>query len=612
MKPKERNFLEETMHTSKRTLFYVFVFSFAINLLMLAMPIYTLQVLDRVISSGSESTLAMLTIVMVGLFAAFGAFYLVRRMTMIKLGEWFENEINKKMLALSISRSIIAPAEGGSRGLRDVSMIKSFLSGEALTAFFDAPWSVIYLAVIFFIHPILAVVTFIGGIILLIAAIINEKAAKKPLVDSIEHNNAAMVKVETFSRNSEVIEAMGMMNSVTNRWKSDSDKASKFQTVATSRSAFIMSFAKTFRMVLQIAVMGIGALLVLQNEITVGAIIACSILSGRALAPFEAAISSIDGWEKAKKSYANLNRMIDTTPVRHETIDLPTPIGSLSVEKVIYAVPGTNKAVLKPPGLTFQLAAGDILGIIGSSASGKTTLAKLMMGVIKPHTGVVRLDGADVFTWSREDFGKHTGYLPQGVELFSGTVRDNIARMREDATDEDIITAAKISGTHEMILHLPDGYNTEIGIGGTNLSAGQRQRVGLARAFFGSPKFVVLDEPNSNLDEVGESALVAAIRNAKSLGITVVVIAHRQSVLSFVDYIMIMADGAISDFGEAKEIIGKHNKRVMAAQQSQAAQLAAAKGKMQQSQQAVAANIHSVDSVESATKNNKSERGGTS
>jgi len=553
---REKNFLQKTIELSKISFFSVFIFSAAINFLMLALPIYTLQVLDRVVSSNSMETLVMLTVVIMGLFVAFTFFSYIRSATLILIGKWFDRKIGEDLLSSSIATSSVMPGISGSQNLRDMNTLKSFLTGAGVTSIADAPWAIIFIVVLYMINFWPATIALAGGVILFLLAILNEKIVSKGMREANEKNIKNLHYVEASTRNSEVIEAMGMTSAVSALWMKNNKEVLDTQTISSSRSALISSIAKFIRMVLQIAIMAVGALLVMNQELTVGGIIACSILSGRALAPFEGAISSWQGIRNAKDAYVRLNKSIDATPQRQQAMNLPTPEGHLSVEKVVYAPPGSQVPILK--GVGFQLVAGDSLGMIGPSAAGKSTLAKLIVGVYKANSGEVRLDGADVYTWNRDDFGQHVGYLPQDVELFNASIRDNIARLREDAEDEDIINAAKMCGAHDLILRLPNGYDTIIGVGGNKLSAGQRQRIGLARAFFGNPKLVVLDEPNSNLDDVGESALAATLKNAKAKNITVIVIAHRPSILNFVDKVLVLRDGMVGEFGTSQEILQKY------------------------------------------------------
>ncbi len=571
-RPQGKTFLEEAIQTSRRVFWYVFLFSLAVNLLMLVVPLYSLQVMDRVISSQSMETLAMLSLVVVGSLIVLGIFTGLRSLVLVQLGEWFDRKISSRLLMNSLSATAVMPGSSGSQSLRDFATLKAFLTGAALSTLFDVPWAFIYILVLYAIHPVPGTIALVGGIILFIAALFNEKAVKSALGEANEQQIRSLNMVETSARNSEVIEAMGMMDAIVTNWQEQNKLVVAAQSLASNRSAVISAVVKVIRMLLQIAVTGSGAYLAIHNEMTFGGIIAGGIIVARALAPFEQSIAAWSSIAGARKAYDRLQQKIHMLPERPGTIDLPAPEGRLSVEKLVYAPPGSQVAVLK--GVQFALNPGEALGIIGPSAAGKSTLAKLMVGVYKANSGEVRLDSADVYTWKRDQFGKFVGYLPQDVELFDGTVRENLARMQKNAPDEEVIAAAQVSGAHDMILRLAQGYDTPIGIGGSKLSAGQRQRIGLARAFYGKPKFMVLDEPNSNLDEAGENALVAALKNAKALGITTVIISHRPAVLGFVDKIMVLRDGTVAEFGKAQEVLAKLRGAAQgaAAQPSQPAQ----------------------------------------
>ena len=555
LKKVEKNILEQAIETSKNAFIYTLIFSFVCNLLMLMLPIYTLQVLDRVVSSGSIETLVMLSLVALAVFACLGLLQTVRSFVFIKIGEWVEHRLAPEFLRHSISSSAVANVSAGSQSLRDLSTVKGFITGPGINTLFDLPWSIIYIAVIYLIHPLNGFIALSGSLVLFAIAIFNEYATKEPLDEANERSIKTMNQVDLATRNAEVIEAMGMMKPIVASWHRLNDEMVKLQSLASNRAAIINGISKTIRLVLQIAIVGVGGYLVLQNELTVGSIIACSILTGRALAPFEAAITIWKSVISARKSYRRLQLSLEKPlGVRGET-SLPVPQGKVDVEKVIFSPMGSMKPVLK--GISFGIEAGEVLGVMGPSAAGKTTLAKLLVGVWKPNSGSVRIDAADVYIWNREDFGRHVGYLPQDVELFNGTIKENIARMNPEASDEEVVAAAQMANAHEMILKLPNGYDTEIGVGGALLSAGQRQRVGLARAFFGTPRFIVLDEPNANLDREGEVALAKAIANAKAQKMTVIVITHRPALLSAVDKILILQDGMVSAFGPQQEVLQK-------------------------------------------------------
>lgn len=550
---KEMNSLEKALQACKRSFYYTFLFSLATNLLMLALPIYTLQVLDRVISSGSTDTLIVLTILMFVFFAVFGLLQTVRSFVLIKLSEWLEINLSSTVLKNIISTSAMMNNPSGSQSLRDLNSIKTFLTGSGINAFFDLPWSVIYLAVIWAIHPVNGIISLIGAVVLFVFAVINEYATKRPIEDANESSVSNMKLVEVASRNAEVIEAMGMSDQLIKNWHKNNEFIMQKQSTASYRSAVISNTSKVFRMLLQIIIVAAGTYLALRQDLSVGAIIACSILVGRVLAPFDAAIASWKGAITARQSYQRLSKALDVIEKRPESIPLPEPEGHVSVENVIYVPPMQKKPIVR--GVSFNLNAGEIMGLVGPSAAGKSTLAKMIVGVWKPQNGIVRLDGADVYLWQRKQFGEFVGYLPQDVELFSGSLKSNIARMDENANPEDVVKAAKLAGVHELILRLPNGYDTDIGTYGSSLSAGQRQRVGLARALYGNPKLVVLDEPNANLDQEGEVALQQCLARLKQLKITTIAIAHRPSLLASVDKILVMRDGAVAAFGPRDEVL---------------------------------------------------------
>lgn len=580
--PKSRtaklDILDEALARCKTVLWYMFGFSFVANILMLAMPIYSLQVLDRVMSSASEATLGMLSILIICMFAVLALITAARSFTMIRVGEWLDRQLAPKLMTLTLSTAAQrGGVASGAQNQRDLTVIKNFITGPSLSTLMDVPWTPVFLIVIFIIHPIQGMIGLAACFVLMGLGVLNESVVRKTLESANENSVRTLGLAEIASRNAEVVEAMGMTHSVVDSWHKRNIEVSELQMLASNRSNIIMSITKFLRLVVQIMILGVGALLALHQEITPGAIIACSILIGRALGPFEAAIGTWKSLTDARKSYGRLKQSIERAPSRFEGILLPEPKGQINVERVVFAPHGSNKPTIK--GVTFGLVPGDILGVIGSSAAGKTTLAKLIVGVYKPVAGNVRLDGADVYSWNREQFGKFVGYLPQDVELFDGTVRDNIARMQPDISDEQIIEAAKMAGAHEMILRLNDGYETQIGIGGTSLSAGQRQRVALARAFFGTPRLLVLDEPNANLDSAGEAALLVAINNAKKKGITTIIISHRPSVLNAVDKILVMNDGLVEDFGSAAEIAAKFARgQSVAPPQQPSAQIAGSGG----------------------------------
>lgn len=558
-----KNLLVQALHDCKLAFIITFIFSFGVNVLNLITPLYSLQVLDRVISSGSKDTLTMLTIIFIIIYGSHTLLQIARSFTLIKIGEWLDKKLSPQLFAHAVESSSVKQSMGASQTIREFSTIKSFLTSIGINSLFDAPWSIIYIIVIFYIHPYLGWLTVVGAIVILFFAFLNAYAINDTLSSSNEHSIKGHYLAEIATRNAETVQAMGMMNAVKSRWSSVNEAALKMQSIASYRNGIIANTTKFLRSILQVGVTAISAYLVIKNynppEMTVGNMIAASIIVGRALAPFD---SSIEVWKQvssARKSYAKIKSFLDHSQNKVEGMSIANPEGRISAENLFFALPAPagqqQKYILK--GLNFTLEPGLSLAIIGPSAAGKSTLARLLVGVWKPTSGCVRLDNSDVYTWNRDDFGKHVGYVPQGIELFNGSIKENIARMSHHPDPELVAEAAKFAGAHEMISKLPNGYESDIGLAGSALSGGQKQRVALARAFYGNPKLVVLDEPNANLDERGEQALVQAIANAKERKITSILISHRPSILAFVDMIMILQDGAIVAYGPREEIMSK-------------------------------------------------------
>jgi PrtD family type I secretion system ABC transporter len=561
----QQNILLKVLDQCKPVFWIVFAFSFGVNILMLITPLYSLQVLDRVLSSQNKNTLLMLTLIMIVLYLALHMIQVARSFTLIKLGEWLDQQLSPDLFMNSIRSAAMKASVGGAQNLRDLQTVKQFLTSTGINTLFDAPWSIIYIAVLFFIHPWMGWLSIVGALLLLAFGVLNAYATNSKLNEANEQSMRSMNQSEISTRNAEVIEAMGMMTAVTNRWQKFQQQSLALISIASYRNGIISNISRFLRAILQLLVTGLCAYLVIVTplEMSTGGMIGSSIIMGRALTPFDNAIEIWKQISGALKSYERLKQAYVRLSERQEAMQLPIPQGSYSVENVFFAptIPGaTGPVPYTLKGVSFALEPGDVLAIIGPSAAGKSSLAKLMVGVWKAMQGNVRLDGADVYTWNREDFGKHIGYLPQDIELFSGSIKDNIARLNENADPADIVEAAKMTGAHDLILRLKNGYETDIGIGGANLSGGQRQRIGLARAFYGNPKLIVLDEPNANLDELGEQALVGAIKHAKEKKITTVIISHRPSILSSVDKILILQDGSVAAFGTRDEIMAKFSK----------------------------------------------------
>ena len=544
----------------------VFVFAFFINLLMLVTPLYSLQVLDRVIGSGNLETLLMLSIIIACVYFVHMLLQIARSFTLIKVGEWLDNNLSPIIFGHSISASATKVNPEPSQMLRDFQTVKTFLTSTGINTLFDAPWSIVYIIVIFLIHPYIGFITVAGAIIIVSFAFFNAVATNRTLGEATEFSIKSMTQADIANRNAEAVEAMGMISNVKRNWAKFNEASLAKQSIASYRNGIISNFSRFVRNVMQMAVIGTGAYVVVSTngaDMTTGGMIASSIIVGRALAPFDNSIVMWKSISGAIKSYKNINESFGKHQERDQSMPIPHVDGHLAVENVYYASP-IPKGMPKPSmpqhilkGISFAIQPGEILAVIGPSGAGKSTLAKLIVGVWKASPGSIRLDGGDVYTWNRKNFGEHVGYLPQGIELFSGSIKQNIARMSEKIDPEMVIETAKMCGGHEIILRFPDGYDTDIGSGGSNLSGGQRQRIGLARAFYGNPKLVILDEPNANLDEAGELALASTLQNAKERGITVIVISHRPSILSKVDKIIIIQDGSVTNFGTKEEIQGR-------------------------------------------------------
>lgn len=565
--------LRTVIASFKKTFIVIGVFSFVINLLMLVPSIYMLQVYDRVLASRNETTLFMITLITLGLYLLLSALELFRSRVLVRLGGQMDMQLNSRIFNASFERSLRKVPGNPGQALADLTNVRQFLTGNGLFAFFDAPWAPIYIIVAFLFHPLLGFLSLAGAVILFSLALVTEKVTQKPLSEANMMANHAGHYATTNLRNAEVIEAMGMLDSVRKRWFERQEKFLIMQAIASDRAGYISAITKFFRIALQSLILGAGALLAIEGSISPGSMIAASILMGRALAPVEMAIGTWKSLINARTAFYRLEELLRVFPARPESMPLPAPQGQFSVEGVVTVAPGTNAQILK--GVSFALPAGEILGVIGPSASGKSTLARLLVGVSMPAAGKVRLDGADINQWNKTELGPYIGYLPQDVELFDGTIAENIARF-SDLDSEQIIEAAKKAGVHEMILRFPKGYDTPVGEAGAFLSGGQRQRIGLARAIYGNPAVVVLDEPNSNLDDLGEAALVAAIRDLKARGKTVVLITHRTSVIGIVDKLLLLRDGAVQLYGPRDQVIAALTQQnQQAAAQQQAAQLAA-------------------------------------
>lgn len=544
--------LPQTLAAFRGLFLTVGAFSLVINLLMLAPSLYMLQVYDRVLASRNTTTLLMLTLILLGLFALEAVLEWVRASALIRGSSALDLRLGPRVFDAAFQRTLRGRDGSAGQALGDLTHIRQFLTGKGLFAFFDAPWTPVYLLVILLLSPWLGLFALLATLVLVVLAWVNERATAAPLGDANKEAQAANHYASSHLRNAEVIEAMGMLGALRQRWQQRQSRMLVQQALASDRAATVGAYTRFARMGFQSGVLGLGALLVIDNQLTPGGMIAASILLGRALAPVDQVIGSWRNLVQARGAYTRLNELMGAHPPAPERTALPRPQGHVMAEDLVVAPPGVRQPVLK--GIKFGASPGMLVAVIGPSASGKSTLARALVGVWPPLNGTVRLDGADLHQWDKAELGPWIGYLPQDVELFEGTVAENIARFGAPE-DDKIVQAAQRAGVHEMILRLPQGYETPLGEGGTALSGGQRQRIGLARAMYGDPALIVLDEPNANLDDAGDAALVEALREMKREQRTVFVMTHRLNVLSVVDAVMVLANGSIQAYGPREAVL---------------------------------------------------------
>ncbi len=539
--------LLEELKSVRAYFFYSALFSAALNLLMLSPILYMLLVYDRVVSSGSMETLTMLTLLVFLLLASSGGFEWARGKLLIAANVRTEKNLRNKVSTAAFQCALLTGNEARSNlAMADLVSLRQFVVGNGIISVMDAPWALIYIGVMFVFHSFFGYAAIIAAVIMILLAILNQKLTAEGMARANNLSRSAQTSFGSNLRNSEVIHGMGMSENIQLKDNHLFDAAANEQARASVAASRLQALSKSFRMLSQSLLLGLGAYLALNQEISPGMMIAGSLLLGRALAPIDMMVGSWKSFVDAKGQYTRLTEILQVPTQSIGRLKLPRPEGNLSVENLIVIPPGSNSACLK--GVSFDLAAGDALGIIGPSAAGKTSLARSILGVWPARAGLVRLDGADINQWDRNDLGPHLGYLPQDIELFPGTIANNIGRFsRSDS--EKIIDASKTAGIHDMILKLPEGYDTLIGSSGGALSAGQKQRVGLARAIYDNPKLIILDEPNSNLDEQGERDLLNALRKLKESGSTIIVITHRTSILTLVDKLLMMRDGLVTNFG---------------------------------------------------------------
>jgi ATP-binding cassette subfamily C protein len=528
------------------------VFSIFVNLLMLTLPVYLFQLSDRVLTSHSLDTLLMLSMLAVGFIGVLSLLDILRRQVLARLATKLEAFLGGAILT-SIVNSGRAGESGNVHLLRKLQQVRSFISSPVMLLLIDAPLAPLYFGVIFLIHPHLGWITLTSGLALVAIAFLNQRATAAPLALASIHASKADAAADSLARNSQVINAMGMLNEGIFNWGRQQAKSITVQTVALDRNLWISGASKFVRLAAQIIILGWGAHLALDGELTGGMMIAASIIAGRGLQPLE---GMIEGWRtfvQTREAYNHVRRAVEAQQLDRPKLLLPKPKGHVSIERVLFIPPGSKEPILN--GVGFKLEPGQSIAIVGPSGSGKSTLARVLVGCLTPTAGNVRLDGTELRNWDRRQFGTYVGYLPQEVELFPGNIKQNICRMREDLPDSAIFAAAQIAGVHDMVCQLSHGYETMLERGGAPLSGGQKQRIALARAFFGDPSFVVLDEPNSNLDAAGEQSLTETFERAKQRRVTIAVVTLRPALLNSVDQLLILRGGRVEACGKPSEVL---------------------------------------------------------
>lgn len=555
--------LKKAMQACRMAFLVVALLSLLINVLMLTSPLYMQQTFDRVLSTGRLETLWMLTGIAGLALLLLGALDSLRASITVRVGCWLNEVLGPVLLASSV-RSRLQGDPSGSQPLRDLTQVQSFIASQGLSVFFDAPWVPIFIALLWVLHPAMGMLATGAAVLLFSLSIANELLTRKPTTGAQNAQIVAHQHADAAIRNAEVVQAMGMLPAMIDRFQSTNGQALESVRRASERNGTLVGATKFIRFFVQIGILGLGATLVLRGELTGGGMIAGSVLLARALAPIEMAMGAWRNFTNARISYHKLEARLQTFPAEVNRTRLPAPRGEVRVTGLTFQPANSRTSVLDD--VSFDVEPGEAVAVIGPSASGKSTLCRLLVGITPPTAGEVRLDGFDLRHWDLSELGPHIGYLPQDVELFAGTVRENIARMRSDGDDAAVISAAQLGHAHEMIQRLPDGYDTQIGDGGARLSGGQRQRIGLARAVYGDPRLIILDEPNANLDQAGEAALAAAVSEMKQRGAALIIVGHRPSTIASADKILMLKDGRVEIFGTRDEVLQRLRKAASAAE----------------------------------------------
>ena len=552
--PAAESVVRDGLRAIRPVLATVFVFAFFTNLLLFAAPLYMLQVYDRVLLSRNEATLVGITAIAALALAVYAALEMLRSRLLVRGGVIFDRAVAGPVFAMVHRATLLRPQAGHEAVLRDVNVLREFLTGGALLALCDLPWASLFLIACFILHPWFGWMALLGGGTLLGLTLLTDLTTRRPLDAAGQAAREAGDRARATFRSGEVLRAMGMLGALQTLWHRRHGEAIRLQAEASDRAGLLAAATKFARMFLQTMVLGLGAYLAIHREISAGSMIAASIIMGRTLAPIEAVVGHWKSFTAARGSYARLTDMVARVGAEPERVALPRPRGEIETENLVVTAPGSSRAILHD--VSLRLPAGGLVGIIGPSAAGKSTLVRAITGIWPVASGTVRLDGADLRHWDPQALGRHVGYLPQDVELFDGTVAQNIARF--GAQDDDAIVAvAQRAGCHDLIQALPDGYNTRIGPGGHGLSGGQRQRIALARAMYGEPSLIVLDEPNASLDQTGEAALLEAMADLRARGTTVLVVTHKVSLLAGADLILMLEAGSLRAVGPPDQVFAQ-------------------------------------------------------
>ena len=548
------NVLTRALADGKGPMAWAAAISFFANVLYMALPLYTYQIYGRVLVTQNQPTLWVLTLITIFVFVVSAALDDVRARVLINYGVLLDQRVSGQIFSALFDDSVRG-GKGNSQALRDLDQFRTTLTGIGAAAFFDVPWIPVFLFVLYLIDPLVGVVTTLGAGILLGLALWQEKSIRSVSKESSDAQLRSYAFADAALRNGEVVRAMGMLPTLGGAWAGHRRVTIESGAVVAEKSNDFTNIIKTVRMAIQVLIIAVGAYLIMKGKIHQGLLFANMILASRALQPIDKIVGSWEPLNNMSRAHARLMALLSRAEPKPTATALPRPKGKLTVESVNFSPPGAPRLLLA--NINFTVEAGEVLGVIGPSGAGKSTLARLLVGIWRPNNGVVRLDGADVFNWDRADFGRHIGYLPQDTELFGGTIRHNIARFRSDVTDEEVVRAAQLAGVHELILRMPKGYETEVGEGGLTLSAGQRQRVGLARTMLGDPAFIVLDEPNASLDAEGEDALLNALDSMKANGATVVIISHKPSIFRSAEKMLVLRDGRLELFGPRDQVMAR-------------------------------------------------------